>query len=521
MTLCLGIVEDALGHPVLYRNFLNTDNPFVLERCEIYNGGSVLNTGVLYIATADMLPEDLTTQEGAALLCIGTPPCTYQKTPLRLLTLGTDISLTALSNDVNRIFFEYTTLEQQLQDCINKGRSIQHMVELMAPYFNGNELTVCTDEYKIIGKSNETIHLNEISGMSLPDRDGIIPSEVVTFFKNDIIFNRVKTCTEPFIYDSSIFICRAICMNVFRHGEYACRVILAEDVNTFRGYEEGLVRFFTAFIQLIYNLAAEKSDILSRDHMADMFIDLLNGESIASQRIESRLTQRGWQLSGPFLCLRIRPSERDYYTRTIPFYCQTFNRDFKGGCFFEYDGIIVGVIDLNYYEASAVSFTASYQETFRDGDFRVGFSNNFSNITDLQSSHFQAKVALETGQKQFPSRWFFKFSDICLHYMETKLTEELDGRFLCAPEILTLFEYDKSNGSSYLNTLKAYLNNQMNAVKTAKELFIHRATMVYRLERIHQLTGIDFKDPDKILHLVISTNLLIKDFPDGNSVVKP
>ena len=421
------------------------------------------------------------------------------------------MNLKTLSNELSRIFFEYNTLEQQLQESINKGRSIQHMVELMAPYLNGNELIVCTDDYRNIGKSNEIVHLHEISGMSQPGRDGILPPEVVTFFKNDIIFNEVKTCTEPFIYDSSIFICRAICMNVFRHGEYACRIILAEDVNTFRGYEEGLVRFFTSFIQLIYNLAAEKSDILSRDHMADMFIDLLNGEAVVSHRIESRLNSRGWLFTGSFLCLKIMPSERDYYTRTIPFYCQTFNRDLKGGCFFEYNGVIAGVVDLRHYEASAEKFMASYLETFRDGDFRVGFSNVFSDITDLQSSYMQAKVALESGQRQFPSRWFFKFSDICLYYMETKLTEELDGRFLCAPEILILQQYDTLNGSDYLKTLKVYLNNQMNAVKTARDLFIHRATMVYRLDRIRELTGIDFKDTEKNLHLVISANLLIKD----------
>ena len=60
-------------------------------------------------------------------------------------------------------------------------------------------------------------------------------------------------------------------------------------------------------------------------------------------------------------------------------------------------------------------------------------------------------------------------------------------------------------------TLKVYLRNNMNAVKTAKELFIHRSTMVYRLERIEELTGIDYKDPYKILHLLISLELLLKD----------
>ena len=429
MTLCLGIVEDGLCRPVLYKNYLNTDNPFVLERCEIYCGGPVLNTGVLYLARADKLPEELPAQEGAALISIGMPCQAIIKSSLRLFVLEADVRLTELSNEVNRIFFEYNTLEQKLLDCVNKARSIQYMVELVAPYLNANELIVCNDDYRVIGKSNETVHINEISGMSQPGSDGIMAPETVTFFKNDIIFNRVKNYTEPFIYDRSIFLCRAVCMNVFRHGEYACRVVLAEDVNTFRGYEEGLVRFFSSFIQLVYDLSAQRSDILSRDHMADMFIDLLNGESVELWRIENRLIQRGWHLPCSFLCLTILPSDRDYYTRTIPFYCQVFNRDFKGSCFVEYDNVIVGVADLSYYGGASENYISAYLETFRDGDFRVGFSNVFTDIADLHSSYVQAEVALKTGRRTFPSRWFFKFADMCLHYMEAKLTEELDGRF--------------------------------------------------------------------------------------------
>jgi purine catabolism regulator len=51
----------------------------------------------------------------------------------------------------------------------------------------------------------------------------------------------------------------------------------------------------------------------------------------------------------------------------------------------------------------------------------------------------------------------------------------------------------------------------MNAIKTAADLFIHRSTMNYRLERIKELTGIDFKDPDKVLYLSISMHLLFKE----------
>jgi hypothetical protein len=511
MLLCLGMIEDGLGKDILYKNYINTDNPFVLERCEAYRGGGIFNACVLYLARAEELPETFSAQEGAALACIGMPPEAYRRSAMHAIAYDESTELLSLVNEVGRIFFEFNTLEQRLQDSVNKGRSIQYMVEQMAPYFNENELLVCNSDFRMTGQSNKTIHLNEISGLGQPDEDGMLPPDIVTFFKNDVIFAEIRDLREPFVYESSIFLCRAIDMNVFRRGEYACRVIIAEDRNTFRGYEAGLLRFFTGFIQLVYDLSAESSGILPGDHLTDIFIDLLSGSSVEEYRFEKSFFRRGWQKPGPFVCARIMPSDRDYYNRTITYYCRVFNRDIGGCCFFEYEGAIVCVVNLDQYGGAVEEFIAKNIETFRDGNFRVGYSNTFKGIAELRNYYFQAKAALRIGISQAPSIWCHRFSSNALEYIRAKLTEDIDGRYLCAPEILVLDEYDRENGTGLLQTLRLYVDNGMNAIKTAGDLYIHRSTMVYRLERIRELTGIDFKDPARVLYLAISLRLLFKE----------
>lgn len=511
MTLCLGIIEDGLRRRVVFKNFVETDNPFILERCEIYDGSSVLNTGVLYIAYAENLPEEILIQDGAAMLCIGRPPEAYRKPPLRLIVLDGPENVVTLSNEVHRIFFEYHTLEQKLQDAVNKGRSIQYLIDLMAPYFNENELIVNNAEFRFLGFSNKTERVMEISGYDQPDSNGMLPPEIVEYFKNDIIFAQIRDLTEPFIYEPSIFLCRIMCSNVFFRGEYACRVMVSEDRNTFRGYEAGLLRFFASFIQLVFDLSADDNMIMPRDHMTDMFADLLRGESVDRWRLDNSISQRGWRISGSFLCASIMLSDRDYYIRTIPYYCQQFNTNIPGSCSFEFDRGIVCVVDLDYFDGSPECFMQTYLKTFRDGYLRVGYSNVFSDILDLRYYYMQAAIALQIGLKQSASQWYHKFADIVFHYMASKLTEELDGRFLCAPELLVLSKYDQENQGDYIHTLKLYLDNQLNAVKTAQDLFIHRATMKYRLKRIETLTGIDFKNPKQLLYL----NMSLEFFADN------
>ena len=58
--------------------------------------------------------------------------------------------------------------------------------------------------------------------------------------------------------------------------------------------------------------------------------------------------------------------------------------------------------------------------------------------------------------------------------------------------------YDKQNDSQLLNTLTTYLANNENLSQTAKDLYAHRHTIRYRLQKVAELTGLSvFRSEDK------------------------
>ena len=74
--------------------------------------------------------------------------------------------------------------------------------------------------------------------------------------------------------------------------------------------------------------------------------------------------------------------------------------------------------------------------------------------------------------------------------------------------VLALARYDRAHATNYLETAEAYVNNRFNAVKTAGELFIHRSTFLYRLERIKSQFGLDLDDrKHSMLHLLLSLKI--------------
>jgi DNA-binding PucR family transcriptional regulator len=62
--------------------------------------------------------------------------------------------------------------------------------------------------------------------------------------------------------------------------------------------------------------------------------------------------------------------------------------------------------------------------------------------------------------------------------------------------IATLVAYDEQYGTELVKTLETFLANDGSMTATFKELFTHRHTIRYRLERIKELTGLDVNSTD-------------------------
>jgi DNA-binding PucR family transcriptional regulator len=87
--------------------------------------------------------------------------------------------------------------------------------------------------------------------------------------------------------------------------------------------------------------------------------------------------------------------------------------------------------------------------------------------------------------------------------VETLLRELADDpalepfRALISP----LQEHDRARRSDLVKTLRTYFAAGTNASEAADRLFLHRNSMLYRLDRIQHLTGLDLKDDGVALAL--------------------
>ena len=138
----------------------------------------------------------------------------------------------------------------------------------------------------------------------------------------------------------------------------------------------------------------------------------------------------------------------------------------------------------------------------------AGMSNAFPSLHQLRGFAFQARKAIQLGQRLHPEQTVFLFKDYSIYFMlELSLQHETLETF-CSPELLRLSQNSLETGNDLLETLRVYLKCGRNKALTARELFVHVSTVKYRMTQIQEIMGLDLDDDDNALKLMLSFKLL-------------
>lgn len=137
----------------------------------------------------------------------------------------------------------------------------------------------------------------------------------------------------------------------------------------------------------------------------------------------------------------------------------------------------------------------------------IGVSYPFSYLQDYSLYYEEAKRALILSKDLREDDLVSRYEDYAFYDLlrEAKNQDTL-GAF-CHPALTILFQYDCENHTDLYRTLRSFLMNSCNAKETAADLFIHRNSLSYRLERIADLTGIDLNDSSTRFLLEVSYHI--------------
>ncbi len=134
-----------------------------------------------------------------------------------------------------------------------------------------------------------------------------------------------------------------------------------------------------------------------------------------------------------------------------------------------------------------------------------------SNLKDLATSFKEAQIALEVGKVFDTEQSIISYDNLGIARLIYQLPTTLCEMFL--KEVFKQGSID-SLDSETLFTIQRFFENNLNVSETSRGLFVHRNTLVYRLEKIKKLTGLDLREFDDAI--VFKVALMVKKYLSSN-----
>ncbi|MBQ9031042.1 MAG: helix-turn-helix domain-containing protein [Parasporobacterium sp.] len=145
--------------------------------------------------------------------------------------------------------------------------------------------------------------------------------------------------------------------------------------------------------------------------------------------------------------------------------------------------------------------------------YYCGVSNSFNNLSTCPGAYYQSKKALAIGKKLKNDPFIadhnvFFFRQVMPLALLDEAASVINIRKYVSPTVLQLIEYDKEHNSDYAYSLYCYLESSHNFQTAAKMACVHKNTMVYRIKKIEELTGLSLDDGQECLRLHLSFVIL-------------
>ncbi len=125
----------------------------------------------------------------------------------------------------------------------------------------------------------------------------------------------------------------------------------------------------------------------------------------------------------------------------------------------------------------------------------VGISTIVDSLKELARAYKEARAALEVRKVFDTERSVVSYCDLGIGRLIYQLPTSLCEAFLA--EVFqhgSIDAIDSRDDDTQMKTVRAFFGNNLNVSKTADSLYVHRNTLVYRLEKIRKQTGLDLRE---------------------------
>ncbi len=478
----------------------------VLERPQLYEDDSEYRSNTVYILSKDQYisAAGLIVPEGCLILVVSS---VKMETPLAvgICIVETTMSVPAFFNYVNSVFDYYDEWYNSLVASRLAGNKIRDLLEISYPVFS-RPLVVLGMDFSIIAsvETEHTIFSENYLGSTEESY------RLVNQLKRDTVFTEIREYDGCFVYTTPSEDRMMMCVNIKQHDETACRLMMIFESDTIDDSYGFLLEHLARMIEHAYIHSAAQRPEKDRARES-VFLTLLGDKTADYVTISRELDSGGWYSSHLYLAVVLKLGYLDKKHTTVNSIMSYIENAIPHSCSVEFRGDVVVFINVTLTGSAYNACVERLSYFVRDSFLRAGYSRTMVGHFNLRRQYIQALVAYDIGNRKSPTKWIHRYNDVSYDYVLEQATSRLPGYMVGHESVLKLKYYDDDNKTHYIETLRKFLDNNQNAVKTARDLFIHRSTLLYRIEKTKELLGTDFDDPNEVLYMSLTLRFLEMD----------
>jgi PucR family transcriptional regulator, purine catabolism regulatory protein len=326
--------------------------------------------------------------------------------------------------------------------------------------------------------------------------------------------------------------------------EIKCRILPVAVANNIYGYivvwltVQDLTEFDLIILeQASTNMALERIKAKDIEEVKlkikqDFFDDLLTGKLTSVDTIHTFSEMHGLNPSYSYYCIviNLESEEDDSFDDMVARRVQLENKSKKCvdivystsnytntevTCFHRNNRIIIMMGQNDNKSSLSVNKVKQYgnkiyhalEKELNNTTFLIGIGRQYETIHLLHKSFFEANESIRLMKKFNIQGGVSHYEDYSIyHFLDSNVKEiELDAFFM--KYLGKVFEHDHLHGTSYIQTLENYFIRNLNISETAKAMFLHRNTLIYRIDKIKEILNTDLKNSEELLQIQLALKI--------------
>ncbi len=456
----------------------------------------------VYVLSRDTIPDDQRLRGTEVLIVCGLPE-TGRQPNCSVLYTDAD-SVVRLFNSVQQIYEKYQNWEREMCQILTEGRDmVQRIMDLSAEvHENMFHLTDASFASAFLSYPlSAGASINEPYRWLIEEIHKPFGSEIMPEVRQAFLARRNVRKTMYHSMSKT----ETLDYPLYKGSLYLGMLAMLPYSRPLGRHDYAIVSFMGEYVAYALSVETVPKDRKTLGNLQKVFEQLLDSKHIPKRDIQQLYDAVGFRSDDQFVCAAVRGAGQS--VQEFSNYFLSVLESVASSAIFHRKGqYLAMVINVSLQRRNENPWQEKLRGCLKRLGLQAGISDAFSNFQLCELYYRSAVAALKLlPEGSAPDVYYFR--DYKLRYAMEHFYGDLIPEMLYTDGFRRLLAYESTVTVSYIETLKVYLEENLNASSAARRLYISRNTFLARHARLYDILGEELEHPDGRFMLMASIRI--------------